>query len=335
MEASPLIVSIALRGLAMFKNVATVDNSEEGLREVLEAWSRDPGVLGIGTSPGEWWKGPDAVAAMILMQLTEFRELGGIEVEVQEIWGYQEGSVGWFACQGMFRIGALTPFPVRVTGIVHQEGLHWKFVHWQFSQPVDDPEVELVLGRPMTTVVDDILGLVKDNPMLSIARGGDGTVSIMFTDIEGSTKLLESLGEDRWLELLHWHDGIIRQQTKVFGGVVVKGQGDGFMLAFPAIGSAASCAIAIQRALSSGWNGVTIPIRIGLHCGHTEAENGDYFGREVVVAARVAGEAMGGEVLVTEAVQQGLGGSIPLNSARVLSLKGLTGDFPTFSLVWK
>ena len=80
---------------------------------------------------------------------------------------------------------------------------------------------------------------------------------------------------------------------------------------------------------------MTLPIRIGLHCGKPSAENGDYFGREVVVAARVSGEAEGGEILVTEAVQQRLGGSIPLLGERILSLKGLTGEFPAFPLIWQ
>jgi adenylate cyclase len=325
MEPSSSIEAIALRLLELLKGGSTES----------DVFSQNPGTLCIGTSPGEWWRGPDEIAAAGLMQMAEFRELGGFEIEVQEIWGYQEASVGWFASQGLFKIGSLTPFPVRVTGIVHQEGLDWRFVHLQFSEPVDSPEVEQTLGRPMTSAVDDILTLVKDNDLPLQALGSDGTVTIMFTDIEGSTKLLESLGEHRWLELLRWHDGVVRLQTGVFGGVVVKGQGDGFMLAFPAVGSATACAIAIQRSLSSGWNGVTLPIRIGLHCGKPSAENGDYFGREVVVAARVSGEAEGGEILVTEAVQQRLGGSIPLLGARILSLKGLTGEFPAFPLIWQ
>jgi len=327
MEPSSSIEAIAIRLLEIMKNGSSETSAE--------VFSRNPGALCIGTAPGEWWHGPDEIAAAGLMQFAEFQELGGFEVEVQEIWGFQEGSVGWFASQGLFKIGSLTPFPVRVTGIVHQEGLDWRFVHLQFSEPVQSLEVEKVLGRPMTSAVDDILTLVKDNDLPSQALGSDGTVTIMFTDIEGSTNLLESLGEHRWLELLHWHDGVVRLQTGVFGGVVVKGEGDGFMVAFPAVGSAAACAVAIQRALRPGWNGVTLPIRIGLHCGNASTENGDYFGREVVVAARVSGAAAGGEILVTEAVQQKLGGSIPLDRARTLSLKGLTGDFPAFSLIWE
>ena len=70
----------------------------------------------------------------------------------------------------------------------------------------------------------------------------------MFTDIVGSTALMEQLGEERWLEIFDWHTALVQQQTSMFGGAVVKNQGDGFMLAFPAMGSAAACAIGLRRA---------------------------------------------------------------------------------------
>ena len=105
----------------------------------------------------------------------------------------------------------------------------------------------------------------------------------MFTDIEGSTALMEGLGEAKWLDLLEWHNGAVRQQAGLFGGTVVKGQGDGFMIAFPAVGSAAACAVAIQRSLSAGWQGSPVAVRIGLNSGNVKAEAGDFFGRTVVV----------------------------------------------------
>ena len=143
----------------------------------------------------------------------------------------------------------------------------------------------------------DAFGLdpVQDERPPVSALGADGSVTIMFTDIEGSTDLMESLGEKRWLELLDWDDRVVRQQTILFGGTVVKGQGDGFMLAFPATGSAAACAVAIQRAVSAGWAGVPVAMRIGMHSGNAKTEAGDFFGRTVVVAARVASAAAGGE----------------------------------------
>ncbi len=125
---------------------------------------------------------------------------------------------------------------------MHEEGAYWRIVQQHDSIPIANEDS---LGLEMTTAVDEILTMVQDEPPPVTALAGDGSVTIMFTDIEGSTVLMESLGEQAWLELLEWHDGVVKQQTAVFGGSVVKGQGDGFMLAFPATGSAAAGASAI------------------------------------------------------------------------------------------
>jgi adenylate cyclase len=176
---------------------------------------------------------------------------------------------------------------------------------------------------------------VQDDPPPLAAMSSDGSVTIVFTDIEGSTALMESLGEESWLELLDWHDGVVRQQTLLFGGIVVKGQGDGFMLAFPATGSATASAMAVQRALSAGWEGVPVLVRIGMHSGNAKAEAGDFFGRTVVIAARVAGAAAGGEILVSQAVQEDLAGAFPLGGVRSLNMKGMVGHHAAFPVSWQ
>ena len=183
--------------------------------------------------------------------------------------------------------------------------------------------------------LDELLALVQDVAPPASGMSADGSVTIMFTDLEGSTILMESLGEERWLELLIWHDAIVKQKTAVFGGTVVKGQGDGFMLAFPAAGSAAACAAAIQRTLNDGWFGVSVPARIGLHTGNAKAEGGDFFGRTVVVAARISGIASGGEILLSQASQEQLEGAFPLNGPRSTALKGLSGVYAVFDLNWR
>lgn len=76
-------------------------------------------------------------------------------------------------------------------------------------------------------------------------------------------------------------------------------------------------------------------MRIGLHFGNATAEGGDFFGRTVVVAARLANAALGGEILVSQAVQEGLGGAFLLEGARSLAMKGLAGNHSTFPLVWR
>ena len=229
-------------------------------------------------------------------------------------------------------VGETINFPLRFTVVVHEEGAFWRIVNWHLSIPVVNEEV---FGTELTTTVDKILTMVQGDASPLSALASDGSVTIVFTDIEGSVSLKESLGEQSWLELLSWHNGIVQQQVTIFGGTVVKGQGDGFMLAFPAIGSAAACAVAIQRSLSSGWAGVPVLLRIGMHFGNAKAEGGDFFGRTVVVAARVANAAAGGEILVSQAVQEGLGGAFLLEGARSLLLKGLAGNHSAFPLIWR
>ncbi len=219
-----------------------------------------------------------------------------------------------------------------MTVIVHEEGVYWKVVHSQFAVTTVNEDT---VGLELTTAMDEFLELVQDVSPPTTGMSADGSVTIMFTDLEGSTDLMESPGEARWLELLEWHDSVVKQKTVVFGGTVVKGQGDGFMLAFPAAGSAVACASAIQRTLSDGWSGVPVPARMGLHTGNAKAEGGDFFGRTVVVAARIASQAGGGEILVSQAVQEDLDGAFPLQGPRSISLKGLNSMFTAFELIWR
>ncbi|HXY44095.1 MAG TPA: adenylate/guanylate cyclase domain-containing protein [Acidimicrobiales bacterium] len=300
---------------------------------VLDAFSRQPGALMIGTDPDEWWEGSEASSTLFRVQLQELQSTGrAIRYEIEEIVAWKEGTVGWIASRHRAEIEGSPPILGRLTLVVHEEGAYWRIVQWHASIGVSN---EQSLGMEMTTNVDNILLMVQDEPAPVTALAADGSVTIMFTDIEGSSALMESLGEEAWLELLEWHDRMVKQQTAIFGGTVVKGQGDGFMLAFPATGSAAASAAAIERAVSAGWAGVQVPVRIGLHCGNAKADGGDFFGRTVVMAARLASAAAGGEILISQAVQESLDGAFPLDRARSLSLKGLSGQQAAFPLLWR
>jgi adenylate cyclase len=325
MESAPELVSLMER---MFRNFDSFDANA-----VVDAFSRQPGSLMIGFDPDEWWEGFEALSAIWRVQLEELQSMGRqIHFDVEKIVAWKEGTVGWIACRVHVVTGGIDPLPGRLTLVVHEEGAYWRVVQWHASIPVSNEEA---VGLEMTTDLDEILIMVQDEPAPVTALAGDGSVTIMFTDIEGSTALMGALGEQTWMELLDWHDGVVKQQTTVFGGSVVKGQGDGFMLAFPAAGSAAACAAAIQRALSAGWRGVRVPVRMGMHCGNAKAEGGDFFGRTVVFAARLASAAAGGEILVSQAVQESLGGAFPLDEARSLSLKGLAGHHAAFPICWQ
>jgi class 3 adenylate cyclase len=176
----------------------------------------------------------------------------------------------------------------------------------------------------------------RERPDLHRVTGEDGTVTLMFTDIEDSTALNERLGDDAWLEVLVTHGKLIRRCVRADHGQVIKTLGDSFMVAFARPSNAVSCAIAIQRDLVA----LDIPghptfrVRIGLHTGAAIARGRDLFGVNVATAARVAAQAEGGEILVTDEVAAGLPGDVELGRPRELTLKGLSGAQRVRSVGW-
>ena len=112
-------------------------------------------------------------------------------------------------------------------------------------------------------------------------------MTILFTDIEGSTHITESLGDLEWMNLLHDHNAIVRDQVARHSGFEVKSQGDGFMLAFPSAREALKCAIDIQRALGRR-DSDDLRVRIGLHTGEPVRDADDFYGKAVNLAARIA-----------------------------------------------
>jgi adenylate cyclase len=302
---------------------------------VIDAMANDPGSVLIGSDDEEWYEGFETCAAYLQVYFAESRASGETLFEnfsLDRVHAWKEGSVGWIAAHCRASTPHSGAFSARFSFVVHEEGAHWRIVHWHASVAVTN---EAIWGRTITTSVDELLALVKDYESPTGAMASDGTIAIMFTDVVGSTALMEELGEQKWIEVLDWQAGIVKQETAIFGGTVVKGQGDGFMLAFPAIGSAAACAVAIQRALRGGTEGVALQVRMGIHSGNAKAEGGDFFGRTVVLAARLSGEAVGGEILISQSAQEDLGDTFLLGEPRSLTLKGLIGDHLASSLLWE
>jgi class 3 adenylate cyclase len=184
--------------------------------------------------------------------------------------------------------------------------------------------------------VDEVAATVgSERPSLRSAAAPDGTVTIVFSDIEGSTQLNERLGDLRWLELLRAHHAVVREQVEAHGGFEVKSQGDGFMIAFPSARSAVRCARAIQRAIASALGDHPdgpIRVRVGLHTGEVMREEADFYGRNVVLAARIAAQARGGEILVSAVVKQltESAGDIRFEDEREVELPGLAGTHQVY-----
>nr|WP_237159900.1 adenylate/guanylate cyclase domain-containing protein [Mycolicibacterium austroafricanum] len=160
----------------------------------------------------------------------------------------------------------------------------------------------------------------------------NGRVAIMFSDIEESTALNERIGDRAFVRLLGRHDKSVRRHVDAHDGYVVKSQGDGFMVAFARPVQAVRCGLAIQHSLDKRPNGIRV--RIGIHAGKSVLRGDDLFGRNVAMAARVAAEADGGEVLVSSAVRDALAGAddIVVDGERDALLKGFAGSHTLYSV---
>jgi class 3 adenylate cyclase len=189
------------------------------------------------------------------------------------------------------------------------------------------------------TSIDSVASAVYvDKPDLRPQAAPDGTATILFSDIEGSTERTEALGDQRWMEVLREHNAIVREQLQKHGGFEVKSEGDGFMLAFQSARRGIECAVDIQRALAQRNESAEQPIRVrmGLHTGEVIKEGEDFFGRHVNLAARVAGQAAGGEILVSSLLKDltESGGDIVFGNGREVVLKGLSDPQRVFAVAW-
>jgi class 3 adenylate cyclase len=139
-----------------------------------------------------------------------------------------------------------------------------------------------------------------------------GTVTFVFTDIEGSTGLLKQLGE-RYGELLGTHRRIVRTTFEGLNGIEIDSQGDAFFFAFPRARDAVGAAVEAQRAhASSAWpDDSVVRVRMGLHTGEPAVDDEGYLGLDVVRAARICTAAQGGQVLLSESTRALLGSAIP------------------------
>jgi len=202
-------------------------------------------------------------------------------------------------------------------------------------------------------------------------------VTILFSDIESSTEMTERLGDQRWMELLREHNAIVREQVAAHDGFEVKSQGDGFMLAFQSARKALQCAIETQRAFAERNRSAhpapaslpahpealegraeptpsahastssaradrsvdvePIRVRIGLHTGEAIKEADDFYGKAVILAARIAGQAQGGEILVSSLLKEltASASDIAFGEGREVELKGLSGRHRVFPVGWQ
>jgi class 3 adenylate cyclase len=152
----------------------------------------------------------------------------------------------------------------------------------------------------------------------------------LFTDIVGSTEAAQSLGDERWGNLLRNHNDVVRNQLILFRGREIKTTGDGFLASFDGPARAVRCACAIRDEVSH----LGIEIRSGLHTGECVIIDDDISGIAVHIAARVMSKAMAGEVLCSSTVKDLIAGSgIQFEKKGLFSLKGIPGKWEIYAVV--
>ena len=192
------------------------------------------------------------------------------------------------------------------------------------------------------TSIDDVADAVEGLAPAEVLGVEDeqGTLTIVFSDIESSTQMAVALGDRAWFDLLRRHHELVSAHVSAHRGRIVKNQGDGYMLCFRSARGAILAAIGIQRDLTR--HGEAFPdqltrVRMGLHTGEVLAgDDGDLFGRHVVVAARIGSLAEGDEILISSLVRQIVQprGDFVFISPREVELRGLGGVETLHAVDW-
>jgi class 3 adenylate cyclase len=189
----------------------------------------------------------------------------------------------------------------------------------------------------------DRLGAALDARRVAQALGREPeparkvTRTFLFTDIVGSTNLVEAIGDEAWDDVRRWHDRALRAAFEAHGGQEVDHAGDGFFVAFPDAGPALECAVAIQRLLSEHrqTHGFAPRVRIGLHADQATQRGESYGGKGVHQAARVGALAEGEQILATEDTLAAADGDWPASEPRGVELKGISEPVQVVTVAWR
>lgn len=163
-----------------------------------------------------------------------------------------------------------------------------------------------------------------------------GLLTILFTDLEGSTEMTQRLGDARAQEVVRAHNTIVRREVSARGGAEIKHTGDGIMATFPSAARAVAAAVAMQqatRAYNDAHPETAFNIAVGLNAGEPVAEDADVFGSAVQMAARTCAQAHGGQILATNVVRELVFGKGALfEDTGAAELKGFSGSIHLYEV---
>jgi class 3 adenylate cyclase len=205
------------------------------------------------------------------------------------------------------------------------------------TRPVPgEPQAQAPLAAPGSAPEADPKPEPTDDPATRIPTG---TLTILVSDIAGSTQMTERLGDQTWFEVLAAHNAIVRQKVADHGGTEVKAQGDGFLVVFPSARSAVLAAISIQQAMveyDTEHLDAPVELRVGLHTGEVVSVEGDVFGQNVVAASRIAAAALPGEIFVSGLTHDltSSASDIGFEPGKEIDLKGMSQPWRVHRVIW-
>jgi len=202
-----------------------------------------------------------------------------------------------------------------------------------------EPESAQYVEAIQKFLAEDRKPTSRRTPKPEAAPVPSGLVTVLFTDMEGSTTLTQRLGDAKAQEVLRTHNTIVREALKACGGSEIKHTGDGIMASFVSVSGALGCAIAIQRDVAARVREdpeMPLRVRIGLNAGEPVAEDEDLFGTAVQLAARICAHAEPGQILVPTVVRElAAGKGFLLADLGKIALRGFEDPVRLYDVRWR
>jgi len=312
-------------------------------------WSRSPQIQAVRALLDKDWEVYTETVAHVAFGWSAGEEAQRYAAFMRESMT-QEAAQAAFAASAEYDVTALLPQLRVPTLVVHRRQVPFPDVGVARHLASRVPGARLVLlegaslapwlGDPEAWLraIDEFLGEGEEAAAGAEPGAAAAVHTILFTDMEGSTTLTQRVGDAKAQEAVRTHNRIVRDALKAHSGSEIKHTGDGIMASFTSASRALECAIAIQRAFAQHNETAEEPIRvrIGLNAGEPIAEEEDLFGTAVILAARIAAKAEGGEILAANVVRELAAGKGFLFSDRGdVALRGFEEPVRLYEVRWR
>lgn len=309
-KASPELVAVASRWVNALKN------KERGA--LTNLFSTSEHISYIGSSLDEFWSGKmlrDGYA-------DHADEVPDFTIKNFEVEAFESNNFGWASWIGELHFHESGNVSIeRFTWVFILEDGTWKIAHVHVSNPTSNFDKLGIEHRAF----DGLIQAAKEGYNHIT---GEGTATVMFTDIADSSSIAQSAGDRAWTVAINKHLEAVSEVIEENGGNIVKTLGDGTMSTFSTARNAMIAAKTLQNLEAEEIDTFVLKVRIGIHTGDVIQSNGDFFGTVVNKAARIASSANPGQILVSNATRGMVEGSVEFKfeSPITVALRGIEGN---------